>query len=216
MLYDFTKRIIDIVGAAILAILFLPMWIIIPILIKLDSKGPILYKPVRVGKNGKTFRMLKFRSMKMFEIRGKQVHAVEFWKANPDLYEKYKRNGWKLELNEDPRITKLGKTLRQTSIDEMPQVFNVLSGEMSLVGPRAYVEPELEDAKKRYGENVESLIKLSLSAKPGITGPWQISGRNEIPWNQRVAIDADYAKRRSIIYDLLILIKTPFAMISKW
>lgn len=216
MFYDFIKRIIDIIGATILTILFLPIWIIIPILQKLDSKGPILYSPERVGKNGKLFNMYKFRSMKMFEIKGKEVHAVEFWKANPDLYEKYKRNGWKLDLNDDPRITKLGRILRQTSIDEMPQVFNVLSGEMSLVGPRAYVEPELEDAKKRYGKNVEKLIKLSLSAKPGITGPWQVSGRNEIPWNQRVAIDADYAKRRSITYDIFIMLKTPFAMISKW
>ncbi len=216
MLYDFIKRIIDIIGGTILAILFLPIWIIIPILQKLDSKGPVIYAPERVGKNGKIFKMLKFRSMKMFEIKGKAVHAVEFWKENPELYEKYKRNGWKLELDEDPRITKLGKILRQTSIDEMPQVFNVLSGEMSLVGPRAYVEPELEDAKKRYGKNVEKLINLSLTAKPGITGPWQVSGRNEIPWNQRVAIDADYAKRRSIVYDLFILFKTPFAMISKW
>lgn len=216
MFYDFTKRIIDIIGASILTVLFLPIWIIIPILIKLDSKGPTLYKPDRVGKNGKLFKMLKFRSMKMFEIKGKEVHAVEFWKANPELYEKYKRNGWKLELDEDPRITKLGKILRQTSIDEMPQVFNVLTGEMSLVGPRAYVEPELEDAKKRYGNNVEKLIENSLSAKPGLSGPWQVSGRNEIPWNQRVAIDADYAKRRSIIYDIYIMLKTPFAMISKW
>lgn len=216
MFYDFLKRIIDLVGASILTVLFLPIWIIIPILIKLDSKGPVFYKPDRVGLNGKKFKMFKFRSMKMFEIKGKEVHAVEFWKANPELYEKYKRNGWKLELDEDPRITKLGKILRQTSIDEMPQVLNILSGEMSLVGPRAYVEPELEDAKKRYGKNVESLIKQSLSVKPGLTGPWQVSGRNEIPWNQRVAIDADYAKRRSIIYDLYIIFKTPFAMISKW
>lgn len=216
MYYDLIKRIIDIIGASVLAILFLPIWIIIPILIKLDSDGPIIYRSERVGKNRKIFRMFKFRSMKMFEIDGKAVHAVEFWKANPVLYERYKKNGWKLELNEDPRITKLGKILRQTSIDEMPQVLNIFSGEMSLVGPRAYVEPELDDAVKRYGKNVENLIKQSLSAKPGLSGPWQVSGRNEIPWNQRVAIDADYAKRRSIIYDIYILLKTPFAMISKW
>lgn len=216
MFYDSIKRIVDITGSIILAILFVPIWIIIPILQKLSSPGPILYSPERVGKKGKIFNMYKFRSMKMFEVEGKEVHSVEFWKANPDLYEKYKRNGWKLELKDDPRITKLGKILRQTSIDEMPQVFNVLRGEMSLVGPRAYVEPELEDAKKRYGKNVEKLIAQSLSVKPGLTGPWQVSGRNDIPWNQRVAIDADYAKRRSIIYDIFILLKTPFAMISKW
>lgn len=216
MIYDIEKRIVDLLGAIVMGILFLPIWIIIPILLKIDSNGPIFYKPDRVGKDGKSFKMFKFRSMKMFEINGEVVHAVEFWKHNPELYEKYKKNGWKLELDEDPRITKLGKILRQTSIDEMPQVLNVLRGEMSLVGPRAYVEPELEDAKKRYGKNISKLIKESLTAKPGITGPWQVSGRNEIPWNQRVAIDADYAKRRSIVYDIYILLKTPFAMISKW
>lgn len=216
MFYDIVKRIIDIVSSIVLAILFLPIWIIIPILLKLDSHGPVFYKPERVGKNGKIFGMYKFRSMKMFEVDGKAVHAVEFWKHNPVLYEKYKKSGWKLELDEDPRITKLGKILRQTSIDEMPQVLNVLKGEMSLVGPRAYVEPELADAKERYGGKIIKLIKESLSAKPGLTGPWQVSGRNEIPWNQRVAIDADYAKRRSILYDIYIILKTPFAMISKW
>lgn len=216
MFYDTIKRIIDIIAAIILGILFLPIWIIIPILLKLDSNGPIFYKPERVGKGGKAFGMYKFRSMKMFEVNGKVVHAVEFWKHNPELYEKYKRSGWKLELDEDPRITKLGKVLRQTSIDEMPQVINVLLGEMSLVGPRAYVKEEIADAKKRYGKKINILIKESLSAKPGITGPWQVSGRNEIPWNQRVAIDADYAKRRSILYDIYIILKTPFAMISKW
>ncbi len=216
MFYDSIKRLIDILASLILAILFLPVWIIIPIILKIDSKGPLFYKPERVGKNGKKFGMYKFRSMKMFEVNGKEVHATEFWNHNPVLFEKYKKNGWKLELDEDPRITKLGRVLRQTSIDEMPQVINVLKGEMSLVGPRAYVEPELKDAIKRYGKNVEKLITESLTAKPGITGPWQVSGRNEIPWNQRVAIDADYAKRKSIIYDIYIILKTPFAMISKW
>ncbi len=216
MLYNFIKRAIDIVAGIILSVLFLPIWIIIPILIKLDSKGPIFYRPDRVGLNGKLFKMFKFRSMKMFEIDGKVVHAVDFWKNNPELFEKYKKAGWKLELDEDPRITKLGRFLRQTSVDEMPQVLNILTGDMSLVGPRAYVEPELEDAKGRYGKNIQPLIKDSLSAKPGLTGPWQVSGRNDIPWNQRVALDADYARRKSLLYDLYIVLKTPFAMISKW
>lgn len=216
MFYDITKRILDIVAATVLSIIFLPIWVIIPILIKLDSKGPIFYKPERVGRGGKVFKMFKFRSMKMMEINGRATHAVEFWKHNPKLFEKYKKNGWKLELDEDPRITKLGKVLRQTSIDEMPQVINIFRGEMSLVGPRAYVEPEIKDAIKRYGHNLDKIIKQSLSVKPGLTGPWQVSGRNEIPWNQRVAIDADYAQRRSIIYDIYIILKTPFAMISKW
>ena len=216
MVYEIVKRIIDIAGAVVFGIAILPIWIIVPILIKLDSQGPVFYRPDRVGKDGKTFKMFKFRSMKMFEINGKIVHAVEFWKANPKLYEKYKKSGWKLELSEDPRITKLGKILRQTSIDEMPQVLNILTGDMSLVGPRAYVKPEIEDATRRYGKKIEPLIKDSLSVKPGLTGPWQVSGRNEIPWDQRVAIDADYAKRKSLLYDIYIILKTPFAMISKW
>lgn len=216
MFYDIAKRAVDITAAIVLGILFLPLWIIIPILIRTDSNGPIFYRPERVGLKGKKFGMYKFRSMKMFEVDGKEVHATEFWKHNPEIFEKYKKNGWKLELDDDPRITKLGKVLRQTSIDEIPQLLNVLIGEMSLVGPRAYVEPELKDAIKRYGKNIERLIEESLTVKPGLTGPWQVSGRNEIPWNQRVAIDADYAKRKSLIYDIYIILKTPFAMISKW
>ena len=148
---------------------------------------------------------------------GKLEHAVNVWKNNPKLFEKYKKAGWKLEIDDDPRITKLGKFLRQTSIDEMPQVFNILKGDMSLVGPRAYVQPEIDDALKRYGKTqIGSHIDTSLSVKPGLTGPWQVAGRNEIPWNKRVKMDAAYAKRQSILEDFAIILKTPFAMISKW
>lgn len=206
----------DIVAALILILLFLPIWIIVPILIVLESKGPVFYFPVRVGKNGKPFKMFKFRSMKMFEIDGKIVHAVEFWKHNKDLYERYKKAGWKLRLEDDPRITRLGKILRQTSIDEFPQVFNILLGTMSLVGPRAYVKEEIDDAKKRYGEEIVPYIEASLKAKPGLTGPWQVSGRNDVPWDKRVMLDAEYAKKRSLLEDVLIVIRTPKAMISKW
>lgn len=216
MFYDTIKRIVDLIASTILIFLFLPVWIIVPILIKLESKGPIFYFPTRVGKNGVPFQMFKFRSMKMFEINGKVVHAVEYWKHNKELYEKYKKGGWKLTLEEDPRVTKLGKILRQTSIDEFPQVFNIFLGTMSLVGPRAYVEDEIKDAKNRYGKEIVPLIEKSLQAKPGLTGPWQVSGRNSIPWDKRVALDADYAKRRSILYDLMICARTPLAMISKW
>lgn len=216
MLYVVVKRLVDIIASLVLIILFLPIWIIVPVLIKLESRGPILYLPERIGLNGSKFLMYKFRSMKMFEINGKQVHAVEFWKANKDLYEKYKKSGWKLTLEEDPRITKLGKILRQTSIDEFPQVFNILLGDMSLVGPRAYVQPEIDDAIQRFGPRITKLLKISLSVKPGLTGPWQVSGRNKIPWNKRIEIDSDYAQRRSLLYDLQIIVKTPFAMISKW
>lgn len=216
MFYDFAKRTIDIVASVVLAVIFLPIWIIIPILIKLESEGPVFYLPERVGKGGKPFKMIKFRTMKMLTIDGRQVHAVEYWKHHKDLYEKYKQNGWKLKLDEDPRITKVGKILRQTSIDEFPQVFNILKGDMSLVGPRAYVQPEIEDAKLRHGKAIENLIDASLTAKPGLTGPWQVSGRNDVPWDKRVALDANYAKERSLLYDINIILRTPLAMLSKW
>lgn len=216
MFYEIVKRTIDIISATVLVVLFLPVWLIVPILIKLESKGTVFYKPERVGRYSKSFKMIKFRSMKMFEINGKEVHAVEFWKYNKGLFEKYKKAGWKLTLEEDPRITRLGKILRQTSIDEFPQVFNILKGDMSLVGPRAYVKPEIDDAVKRYGQKIIPLIKESMKAKPGLTGPWQVSGRNEISWDKRVALDADYASRRSLVYDFYIIFKTPLAMISKW
>ncbi len=216
MFYEIIKRTIDIATALILIILFLPVWLIVPILIKLESRGTVFYSPERVGRYGKPFKMLKFRSMKMFEVNGHEVHAVEFWKYNQELFEKYKKSGWKLTLDEDPRITRLGKILRQTSIDEFPQVFNILKGDMSLVGPRAYVKPEIDDAVKRYGQKISPLIEKSLKAKPGLTGPWQVSGRNDIPWEKRVSMDADYTQRHSLLYDLYIIIKTPLAMISKW
>jgi lipopolysaccharide/colanic/teichoic acid biosynthesis glycosyltransferase len=215
MIYDTAKRIIDILASLVLIVLFLPVWIIVPLLIKLESKGPIFYLPTRIGMKGKPFKMFKFRSMKMFEVDGKTVHAVEFWKQNPELYEKYKQSGWKLTLEEDPRVTKLGKILRQTSIDEFPQVFNILLGTMSLVGPRAYVSEEIDDARKRY-KDIGKHINASLSAKPGLTGVWQVSGRNDIPWDERVKMDAAYAKRRNLLEDFKIIFKTPLAMISKW
>lgn len=217
MFYNLIKRTVDVIAGLFLLVLFLPIWIIIPILLKLDSKGPLFYCPERVGKDGKLFKMFKFRSMKMLtDKNGKPVHAVEYWLQNKELYEKYKKSGWKLEIKEDPRITRIGRILRQTSIDEMPQVLNIIKGDMSLVGPRAYVQEEIEDAKKRYGKKIVPLIKASLTVKPGLTGPWQVSGRNDIPWNKRVEIDAQYAKRRSLLEDFLIIFKTPFAMISKW
>lgn len=213
--YDSTKRLLDITAALVLVVLFLPVWLIVPLLIKLESKGPVFYLPTRIGKGGKPFKMFKFRSMKMFEIDGRVVHAVEFWKYNKELYEKYKQSGWKLTLDEDPRVTKLGKILRQTSIDEFPQVFNILFGTMSLVGPRAYVQEEIDDARKRY-KGIGKYIDQSALAKPGLTGPWQVSGRNDIPWDQRVKMDAAYAENRSLSDDLKIIVKTPLAMISKW
>lgn len=208
MLYNLLKRSIDLIASLTLIVIFLPIWIIIPLLIKLESNGPVFYLQERVGRNRKKFNIIKFRSM--------IVDADEYWRKNPKLHEKFKKLGWKLTLDEDPRITKLGRVLRQTSIDEFPQVFNILLGDMSLVGPRPYRFSEIEDAEKRYGKHIKKSIDLSLTVKPGLTGFWQVSGRNDIPWDKRAEMEADYAGRRNILDDFVIIIKTPLAMISKW
>ncbi len=198
----------DITASLILIILFLPVWFVVPILIKLDSSGPIFFHQKRVGRNKKPFQIIKFRTM--------IAAADAYWKKNPKLYEKFKKSSWKLTLDEDPRITKIGRVLRQTSIDEFPQVFNILLGHMSLVGPRPIRNLEVEDALKRYGSKIEPLINTSLSVKPGLTGPWQVSGRNDVPWDKRVTMDANYAQRHNLFDDIRIISKTPLAMISKW
>ena len=137
------------------------------------------------------------------------------WK-NPkysSLRQEFSRRDWKLP--NDPRVTRMGRILRRLSIDEFPQVFNVLQGEMSIVGPRAYRPQELVDQQKKY-PGTKELIKKALTVKPGITGLWQVSGRNDVPFDKRVKIDAEYASRKSLWEDIMILLKTPKAMISKW
>lgn len=205
--YDFQKRILDLTIATSLIIVFLPFWIIIPLLIYLESGNPIIFKHRRIGKNGKEFEIYKFRSM--ISNADEYLHSGK----DKELLEKFKQGDWKLE--NDPRITKLGKVLRSLTIDEFPQLFNVLKGEMSMVGPRAYVKKELNEQTKKYPPTRE-LVKDILSIKPGITGPWQTSGRNEVPFKQRAKMDALYAKKKSIWNDLLIVSRTPRAMISKW
>ncbi|MBI3954593.1 sugar transferase [Candidatus Collierbacteria bacterium] len=216
MFYSSLKRLVDITSALFLLILFLPVWLIVPILIKLDSQGPVFFTQKRVGLKGKIFSILKFRTMKMYQLNGQTVHGDDFWKKDKVLYEKYKKSGWKLTLDEDPRVTRMGRVLRQTSIDEFPQLFNILRGDMSLIGPRPLRKIEIKDAISRYGSKIKHLIDQSLEVKPGLTGPWQVAGRNDVPWDKRVELDADYAKRHSLVYDLTIAFKTPLAMISKW
>lgn len=204
--YAESKRILDIVVALCLIVLFLPIWIILPILIELDSPGPILFTHKRVGKNGKTIHILKFRSM--VKDADEILH-----KRDPELLKKFKAGDWKLE--NDPRITKVGRVMRSLTIDEFPQLLNVLHGEMSMVGPRAYVEKELMEQQEKYPET-KPLIKEILSVKPGITGLWQTSGRNNIPFNMRAQMDAEYVRKKSLAYDILLLARTPKAMLSKW
>lgn len=206
MNYAQQKRILDITIALMLMIVFLPIWIVVPLMIWLDSGTPILFKHKRVGINGTEFYLYKFRSM--IPNADDILH-----KHNKELLKKFKQGDWKLE--NDPRITKLGKALRSLTIDEFPQLYNVIRGEMSMVGPRAYVKKELDEQTQKYPKTKE-YRDLILSVKPGITGPWQTSGRNEVPFDVRAKMDAEYAQSNSIWTDIKILFKTPQAMISKW
>lgn len=200
-MYNFLKRVLDITGSIIALAIFSPVMLITALAIKLDSHGPILADtPERVGKNGKLFKMYKFRSMIMNAHY--LLHNDPKFKR---LFEEYQEGSYKLQ--NDPRVTKVGKFIRRFSMDEMPQVFNILKGEMSLVGPRAYYPDELEKQQKIYPNSKEH-VKIILSSKPGLTGLWQISGRSEINFDKRVEMDASYVKRKSILYDLIIILKT--------
>jgi len=207
MVYSFVKRAIDIVGSIVLGVVFSPVWILTAAAIALDSSGPVLADtPRRVGKDGKLFKLYKFRSM--------VIHAHEKLRNDPrlaKLYGEYKKNSYKLK--EDPRVTRVGRFIRKHSLDEIPQIANVLKGEMSLVGPRPYYPDELTEQQRKYPHTRE-LVKVVLSAKPGITGQWQVSGRSEVNFDKRIKMDADYVKKRSLAHDIAILLKSPWAMIS--
>ncbi len=207
--YLICKRILDLVLSTLVGIIFLPFLLIIALLIKLHDGGPVLADiPPRVGKNGNKFYLYKFRSM--------IENAHNILREDPqyaDLYEKYKKNSYKLPIEEDPRITPVGKFIRKHSLDEFPQILNVLKGQMSMVGPRAYYPDELEAQPKKF-PHVQDLIEEVLSVKPGITGLWQVSGRNEIDFDERIKLDACYAKKKSLLLDLCILLKTPWVVIT--
>lgn len=207
MVYNLLKRVLDITLSIFLLIIFLPVILLTALVIKINSKGPVFADtPHRVGQGGQLFRMYKFRSM-IKNAHDALVTDPEFKK----LYEDYRRGGYKLK--QDPRITQVGKFIRKYSIDEIPQFINVLRGEMSVVGPRAYYPDELRYQQKEY-PNTQDAVKVVLSVKPGITGIWQVSGRSEINFDKRIHLDANYAVRRSILYDLGIIFKTPLAMLS--
>lgn len=206
-LYEVSKRLLDIVFALFLLAIFSPIIVVVIIAIWISSPGPILADtPNRVGKNGRLFKMYKFRSMVQ--------NAHEILRENPqfaNLFEDYKKGSYKLK--NDPRITPVGRTIRKYSLDEVPQLVNILMGDMSLVGPRAYYPDELRDQQKSYPKTKDA-VKVVLSVKPGLTGYWQVSGRSQINFDKRIAMDADYVHKRSIFYDLYIILKTPWAMIS--
>lgn len=133
----------------------------------------------------------------------------------PQLWKKYKENGWKLPMKEDPRITSIGKIIRTISLDELPQFFNILKGEMSLVGPRAYREEELKEYENKF-PHTKQYINDIRSVKPGLTGIWQTSGRNDLPFEKRAKMDSNYVRNRSLRQEISIILKTPFSMLSRW
>ncbi|MDX1977866.1 MAG: sugar transferase [Pseudanabaenaceae cyanobacterium bins.68] len=187
------KRIFDILFALSVLIIFSPVYLLLALLIQLSSPGPVLYVQARVGKNGRLFNCMKFRTM---VVNADQVleQLLDRCPASRAEFEHcYK-------LKQDPRITPIGKWLRMTSLDEFPQFWNVLIGDMSIVGPRPLVPEELP----KYGEAIDQVLTI----RPGITGLWQVSGRNDIPYEQRVQIDTRYVRRHSIFLDLEIIFKT--------
>jgi lipopolysaccharide/colanic/teichoic acid biosynthesis glycosyltransferase len=201
----------DIVLSVFLIILFSPIMILTAIIIMITSPGPALVEKTnshmkRIGKDGKIFRLYKFRSM--------PVNADYLLTRDPrfkKLYSEYKRSSFKLHA--DPRVTKFGKFIRKYSIDEMPQLFNVLKGQMSIVGPRPYHADEIDEQQRRYPGN-EEFVKETQTVKPGITGHWQVTGRSNINFDKRIKMDAGYAMKKSLLMDFYIILKTPIAMIS--
>lgn len=187
------KRLFDISFSLTVLVTCLPLYLLVALLIKMSSPGPIFYIQERVGKNYQHFQCIKFRTM----IENADQVLAELMADDPYLRQEFEAN---FKLKEDPRITWIGKFLRATSLDEFPQFWNVLKGDMSIVGPRPLVPEELE----KYGNSIDKV----LTVRPGITGLWQVSGRNDIPYPQRVRIDVYYANNHSWFLDLWIVFKT--------
>ncbi len=198
--YSFFKRAVDITASSLALIILSPVFLATSIAIKKEDKGPAFLKQERIGKNGKNFTMYKFRSMvenadeKLFELLDHDEQARKEYKLNK-------------KLKNDPRITKIGKFIRKTSIDELPQLINVLKGDMSLVGPRPYLPREMEDMGDYYDKIVES--------KPGITGLWQVSGRSNTTFDERLIFDEEYNENKGFFYDMGLLTKTVGVVIGK-
>jgi lipopolysaccharide/colanic/teichoic acid biosynthesis glycosyltransferase len=192
---NYFKRFTDLIGSALFLTLSLPLWIIIPIVIKIEDSGPVIYRRRVMGKSGIQFDAFKFRTM--------VVNADEILLQNPALRQEFEKN---YKVRNDPRITRVGRLLRKTSIDEFPQLLNVLRGQMSLIGPRMISPAELD----KYGENAQKLLLV----KPGCSGPWVVSGRQNIPYEQRITIELDYINNWSLGLDLKLLFKTALAVLS--
>ena len=196
MKQNFLKRALDISVAATVLIILSPVFAIVALLVKLETPGPVFFKQTRVGLNGRHFTMWKFRSM------GVNAEAVKSSLSDQNEME----NGVLFKMKNDPRITRVGAFIRKASIDELPQIFNVLIGDMSLVGPRPPVPSEVE----QY--SMSDLRRLSVV--PGITCIWQVSGRSDIPFKQQVELDVKYIETQSFFLDLVLLFKTVPAVLT--
>ena len=190
--YAAGKRALDVVGALVLALVFSPLILAIVILMRGEGDA-IIYRHRRVGRDGRAFECLKFRTM----VLNADELLGELLERDPQVKAEWVRDH---KLRRDPRVTRLGRFLRRTSLDELPQLWNVMRGEMSLVGPRPVVKEEL----LRYGRNVRTY----LSARPGITGLWQVKGRNDTDYRRRVVLDTYYVRHQNLLLDLYILLKT--------
>jgi exopolysaccharide production protein ExoY len=197
---SFAKRVVDLIGSSLFLLLSLPLLIFTAMAVALDG-GPVLYLSERVGANGIPFKCLKFRTMML----GADCCLDEYLGHHPSAREEWLQDR---KLAFDPRVTYVGRLLRQSSIDELPQFINVIKGDMSLVGPRPVTQAELD---AYYGSQAE----LYKSVRPGITGLWQVSGRNDVAYASRVALDARYVRNWNIIFDIVILCKTPRAVLSQ-
>ena len=193
IIYLFSKRAIDIVGSIVGLVLLSPILLIVAIAIKLESKGPIIFSQKRIGLKGKEFKMYKLRSM---------VEDAE--KLKKDLMKSNEMSGPMFKMKDDPRVTRVGKFIRKTSIDELPQLINVLKGDMSLVGPR----PSLPKEVKKF----KPWMKKRLEVKPGLTCFWQVAGRNNIDFEDWMKLDIKYVEERSFLVDIKLIFKTFFVL----
>lgn len=191
------KRTFDVGVSFLLLLLFVPAMFLVALSIRLSSAGPVIFRQRRVGRGGREFNILKFRTM--------QPDAEDRLRADPVLAQMYFESGHKIPLGADPRITRVGRFLRRFSLDEVPQLFNVLRGDMSLVGPRPIVATELH-----HYENDDAY----LTVRPGLTGLWQVSGRDEIQFPHRAELDSTYVHTCSLGADIGILLRTPLVVIS--
>lgn len=200
--YKFIKRVIDIIGSIIGIVILIPVTAIVYMARKIlkEDDGPLFYEHLRYGKNGKQFRLYKFRSMCMHADK----KLKEYLESNEEARKEFEKNQ---KLKNDPRITKLGNFLRKTSLDELPQMLNILKGEMSFIGPRPVVDGEIE----KYGTNKAKL----LSVKPGLTGYWQVNGRSNTTYEERMNMELYYVDNCSLWLDIKIFFKTFIAVFKK-